>query len=275
MPVTDMSADEAKAFLEGRPLDSYALVDVRQEPEYAEFHLPGARLVPLPELAERPGELPRDKPVMVYCRSGRRSAAAAALLDGQGFADIRNLLGGASGWQGAVAEGPRSQGLDVFGSDKTPLDYLRHAYTLEVNLGAFYAGLATTSARPEPAATFARLSRLEEAHKAMVLNLARSIDPGVSHESLAGGPAQALEGGFDAEEARAAVSMAGDAVGALEAGLAFEAQALDLYLRLAGRAAPESAAVVRRLAEEEKGHLKTLGALLERATRAGEGREEP
>lgn len=264
-PVTDMTADEARTFFQSNPLNAFALVDVRQPAEYAEFHLPGARLVPLPELADRLSELPRDKPVMVYCRSGNRSSAAARLLAGQGFANIRNLLGGVSAWHGAVAEGPASHGLAVFAGDATPLDYLRHAYAMEENLCAFYTGLAGKVARPEPAETFARLSRLEEAHKAMVLRLARELNPGLDHAALSGDGGGALEGGFDVAEVRAAVSAADDAAGALEAAMAFEAQALDLYLRLAEKAAPESAAIIRRLAAEEQEHLRVLGELLDRA----------
>ncbi len=61
------------------------LLDVRSAGEWAGGHLEGARHVPVGELAGRLTELPRDRPVVVYCASGFRSARAAALLAEAGF----------------------------------------------------------------------------------------------------------------------------------------------------------------------------------------------
>lgn len=61
------------------------LLDVRTPGEYAGGHLDGAVNIPVDALASRIGELPADKPVVVYCRSGRRSAIAAELLTDKGF----------------------------------------------------------------------------------------------------------------------------------------------------------------------------------------------
>ena len=56
------------------------ILDVREPWEYAEGHVPGAQLVPLSELEERVGEVPRDRPILSICHSGQRSLAAAAFL---------------------------------------------------------------------------------------------------------------------------------------------------------------------------------------------------
>lgn len=61
------------------------LVDVRTPEEFAEGHIAGARNVPVSELASRLAELPRNVPVVVYCRSGGRSASAASQLAAAGF----------------------------------------------------------------------------------------------------------------------------------------------------------------------------------------------
>lgn len=61
------------------------LLDVRTPGEFAGGHLDGAINIPVDALASRIGELPADKPVVVYCRSGRRSAIAADLLAQKGF----------------------------------------------------------------------------------------------------------------------------------------------------------------------------------------------
>ena len=74
--------------------------DVREEPEYITGHVTGAELLPVDEItAETAAELipTYDIPVLVYCRSGMRSARAARLLEKLGYRDIRNM-GGLAGW---------------------------------------------------------------------------------------------------------------------------------------------------------------------------------
>lgn len=77
------------------------IVDVREESEYREGHLLKAKLIPLGKLKERIGELEkyRDKPIVVVCRSGNRSASACVMLGKQGFAQAYNLAGGVMEWQ--------------------------------------------------------------------------------------------------------------------------------------------------------------------------------
>ena len=74
------------------------LVDVREPGEWAIAHLPGAHLIPKGELAERVDELTRAAKVVVYCRSGIRSAEATRFLLDLGFANVRTLHGGLNAW---------------------------------------------------------------------------------------------------------------------------------------------------------------------------------
>lgn len=74
------------------------LVDVREREEWLEARIPGALHVPLGELAARLRELPRDRKLVLQCRSGNRSRAAAELLLQSGFSDVANLEGGIVGW---------------------------------------------------------------------------------------------------------------------------------------------------------------------------------
>ncbi len=62
----DMTPDQARAFMASRREDQYTLLDVRQTGEYERAHIPGARLIPLPELSSRFGELDPLKPVIAY-----------------------------------------------------------------------------------------------------------------------------------------------------------------------------------------------------------------
>ncbi len=66
LSVPNMTADEARSFMEDQKEGSYTLLDVRQEREYAKERIPGAKLIPLPQLPDRLGEIDREKPVIVY-----------------------------------------------------------------------------------------------------------------------------------------------------------------------------------------------------------------
>ena len=65
-PVSSWTVEEVRTFLGEGSAESCNLVDVRQPGEYDSGHLPGARLIPIAELAERLGELDRSQPTIVY-----------------------------------------------------------------------------------------------------------------------------------------------------------------------------------------------------------------
>ena len=79
-----------------------SLVDVREPGEWAIAHLPKARLVPKGSLAERLGTIPKRRPIVVYCKSGQRSAAAVRFLLDHGFTRVRSLAGGLDDWAETV-----------------------------------------------------------------------------------------------------------------------------------------------------------------------------
>jgi molybdopterin/thiamine biosynthesis adenylyltransferase/rhodanese-related sulfurtransferase len=87
-----VTAKELRELLDqGRPI---ALIDVREPAEWQINRLPGAKLIPLGELPERLTELPQTEPVVVYCKTGVRSAEALALLKQSGFSTAKHLGGG-------------------------------------------------------------------------------------------------------------------------------------------------------------------------------------
>lgn len=79
----------------GRPL----LVDVREQYEFDEMRAPGAVLMPMSSLATRIGELPADRPLMIVCHMGSRSAAVAGFLARSGRTDVVNVAGGMDAWE--------------------------------------------------------------------------------------------------------------------------------------------------------------------------------
>jgi rhodanese-related sulfurtransferase len=72
-------------------------VDVREPEEWQAGHMLESVWIPLGELAARAGELPRDRPIVVVCRSGSRSGYAADAMVAAGY-DARNLAGGLQHW---------------------------------------------------------------------------------------------------------------------------------------------------------------------------------
>ncbi len=84
-----------------RANDEIVIIDVREPEEYAVGRIPGATLIPLGELAKRTGEIPTDKPVVMVCRSGNRSAQAVQILQKAGFTNIHNMTGGMIEWTAA------------------------------------------------------------------------------------------------------------------------------------------------------------------------------
>jgi rhodanese-related sulfurtransferase len=77
-------------------------VDVREPAEWMDGHIPGALHIPLGDLEERSGEIPRNREVVMVCRSGRRSEMACRYLASAGYTRIRNLKGGMLAWTGEI-----------------------------------------------------------------------------------------------------------------------------------------------------------------------------
>ncbi|WP_300155472.1 rhodanese-like domain-containing protein [Solidesulfovibrio sp.] len=264
-PIQNASAEEVRRLLDASRQDELTLVDVRMEPEYEEFHLPGARLVPLPDLPDRLDALDRNRPVVVYCRSGGRSAAAAKLLAGAGFPRIVNMLGGAMAWQGAAASGPPDAGMTLLRGDEAPADVLRIALGMEAALGGFYRTLARDAENPETRAVFERLAGFEDRHLHYVHTLYRKATGDASDvDALLAGAATQLEGGLPGQAFLDQLGGAPEsAQEALELAASVEAQALDLYSRLSRKADdPEAATLYATLAQEEKAHLRAVANLM-------------
>jgi rhodanese-related sulfurtransferase len=102
--VTRVSADEAERLVaEGR----VRVLDVRTPQEWEHLgHVPGARLLPVDLIASAPAVLERDRPWLVYCEHGVRSAHAAEVLARAGFEGLLDLDGGMSCWNGPRAHEP-------------------------------------------------------------------------------------------------------------------------------------------------------------------------
>ena len=65
-PVASMDVEQARQYMAEHPEGTYTLLDVRQPSEYNGKHIPGAKLIPIPQLADSLGELDPEKPIIVY-----------------------------------------------------------------------------------------------------------------------------------------------------------------------------------------------------------------
>lgn len=93
--VEDISPEEVR-----QKKDLVSLIDVRRPDEWTGDlgHIPYAKHIVLDSLPQKINELPKDKPLVLICRSGARSAQAAAFLKMQGFTSVYNMSGGMIAW---------------------------------------------------------------------------------------------------------------------------------------------------------------------------------
>lgn len=98
--------------LQQADLTKVTLVDVRTADEFALGAIPGAKNVPLDELRERMGEIPSDRPVYLYCGVGLRGYLASNILKENGYAEVRNLIGGLKTYKAAVTPVARPEESD-------------------------------------------------------------------------------------------------------------------------------------------------------------------
>jgi sulfur-carrier protein adenylyltransferase/sulfurtransferase len=265
-PVRSMNVEEARHYVSEHQEGTITLLDVRQPKEYEQERIPGATLMPLPELLNRFHELDSEKPVIVYCAMGGRSRVAAQMLAGQGFQEVYNLKGGIQAWQGVKAAGPEEPERALFDPKAEPDEVLALAYGLEEGLASLYRELAMRTADQETKSTLLYLADFEMRHKERVLELY-----GLYHQSVpdAGLFERAVlreerEGGWSTEEFLAEhEGMLQSDAQVISMAMMIEAQALDLYHRYSQKSRSQATEeCFRQLAEEEKSHLRKLGELL-------------
>ncbi len=92
---SDISVQEAAKLRD----EGAFVLDVREPSEWNEFHIPNATLIPLGQLEARVSEVPKDKPIVVVCRSGNRSATGRNILKDMGFTNVTSMKGGMTDWR--------------------------------------------------------------------------------------------------------------------------------------------------------------------------------
>jgi rhodanese-related sulfurtransferase/rubrerythrin len=268
--IETMSAERAREWLADKKEGAVVLLDVRQPQEYRSGHLPGAVLIPLPDLLDRTGELDASKPVLTYCRTGNRSRSAAALLLTEGFQSAYSLDGGMSAWNGLVAAGDYRQGLSLLKGAETAEELISLAWSLEEGSRIFYEKTADLTTDSSAKDLFLTLAGAEEKHKENILAAYRMVSgsefsPDSPHRKAYEG---IMEGGQQVEEALAFLQGEDRTVrDMIEISMQIETNALDLYIKMLREIKVETVGkVFASLIEEEKRHLSRLGRLLEEKT---------
>ncbi len=266
-PVKSMNVDQAREYIHKKPPDELTLLDVRQPNEYEAGHLPGARLIPLPDIVARLGEIDSNKATVVYCAVGGRSRIAAQMIAAQGFSEVYNLSGGFKAWKGDAAFGTEEKGLELFTGNESVEETLVVAYSLEEGLRNFYLEMQAKVNNSDASNLFEKLSEIEVKHQERILDEYRKItEKSITREEFEKNiVASTLEGGLTTEEYANLFHPDWESVtDIIEVAMSIEAQALDLYLRASDRSGePQSQKVLRQIADEERTHLAQLGKLIE------------
>lgn len=242
----------------------YLLLDVRQPEEYTQGHIPGSKLMPLDELESSLAQLPVEKDIFFYCRSGARSQAAAiiSLDSGHPLQKVYNLIGGMLGWDGrSLSDFPR---MAVFEEDASMPELMMTAMDLEKAALRFYESVFDTYAQEPYAPVLETLSRAEEAHaRAIYSYWQRTQDNPIPFNQLFSSlEGEILEGGETLMNAIQKMTSLGDTGCStlMEFALNIEVQAYDLYRNMANTLTDTDARdAFLSISQMEKKHMGLVG----------------
>ena len=262
--IRSLTSDKIKAVLDGDKKDEFLLLDVRQPEEYEAGHIPGATLIPLGELEARQGELDRNKKIIAYCRSGRRSMAAAIALCGLGFKDVQHLDGGILDWTYKTISGIPEWRPELVTEAADIRDILVLAIKLEKGSQDFYMVARDKARSSQMKETFQTLANAEDGHMQRLYERAISLlGEGVLppldklKREL---KVEHMEGSIEISPALAKLDEKFvDEMEALEIALEKEYMSYDFYKRASTLVEnPDAKALLYELALEERNHANTL-----------------
>jgi rubrerythrin len=189
------------------------------------------------------------------------------MLAGKGFDQVINMTGGIKAWDDPVAFGSEEQGIDLLTGDEPVEDVLIIAYSLEAGLQDFYLAMIDKVAENKVKSLFRKLSDIEVLHQNRILaEYIQITGKEIDRDSFESGRVgQAVEGGLTTEEYIKLFNPDWNTLSDIVAlAMSIEAQALDLYTRLANRSTDErSRRALKKIAEEERTHLAQLAKVMD------------
>ena len=263
----DISVEQLREYMARHGENEYLLVDVRQPDEYAKGHIPGAILIPLGELPDRLQELPVDKDIVVYCRSGKRSKGAAIFIGSRPYVagTVFNMAGGILAWNGHLL--PSFPPLKVFDLDDSDEAILLRAMELERGAEVFYTALCRRYGTVAWIGIVSALAEAEAAHARLIYGFwaEKQAEPppfATLYGQMAG---DIVEGGLPAAALLAAVEAQPQhpCRAVLEMALTVEYAAYDLYRAMAHRFLDTPMEITfNTIAEAEKEHMRLAARAL-------------
>lgn len=251
-----------------RPEKDFVLIDVRQPQEYLQEHIPGALLMPLPELAAKAADLPKDRDFIFYCKIGSRSQAAALMIAEKAITGktIYHIKGGIMAWNGLTLDGfPRVQAFD---RAKTLPDFLLTAMNMEKGADRFYREIRRRYPDKAFAGVFENLAAVETAHAKLIYGFYKNhAAPAAFDAFYAALEGNVIEGGESLGSGLAMLDALKDAdcQEIMDLALEMEFIAFDLYRTLANQTAHDAAmsSAFLTIAQAEKAHIRMIADALE------------
>ena len=262
--IRKLTPDEVETILDKDETGQFLLLDVRQPEEYKVGHIPGAVLIPLGELEARQGELDRNKKIITYCHSGRRSMAAAIVLCGLGFKGVQHLDGGILKWPYETVTGIPEQKPRLLTEAADVRDILTLALKLEKGSWNFYRAAKDKVKPSKVKETFQMLADAEDSHMHRLYDHALGLlgeQPLPLFETLKQElKVEHMEGGIEISPALAKIDKKfTDEMEALEIALEKEYMSYDFYKRASVLVEnPDAKTLLHELALEERQHADTL-----------------
>jgi rhodanese-related sulfurtransferase/rubrerythrin len=265
---TNIDSGELKHFIDNNNEKKYTIIDVRQPQEYQDSHIPGATLIPLPELIEGKAPLPDSEELVFMCRSGSRSKAAAVFADS--FVNenqkIYNLSDGILGWYGkTLGGGPKVQ---LLGDLSDIEDVVLSAMDLEKGAFNFYKSILERFPDEPFYNAMEYLSLAETDHaKALygIIEKRNDLDSDgllpAFEDLFSSMKGEIMEGGMSLDSAIQHLELVKEdrAVHILDLCLDIEFSAFDLYKNAANITEnSEIKKILESIANGEKNHMKKL-----------------
>ncbi|MDX9787114.1 MAG: rhodanese-like domain-containing protein [Desulfobacterales bacterium] len=265
-----MWPEELKEYMQREREEDYLLVDVRQPQEYEVEHIPGALLIPLPQVMKDVTRVPVNKNLIFYCAHGIRSRVAAERCADSGRHPhaIYSLTGGIAAWEAqVVTDVPK---LEIFNDLSAPTDWVKTAMNLEKGAFLFYDYVIKKCTDTDLVKALVDISVMETAHARLIYNLFPRDERSTEmfqdvYGALSG---DIVEGGQPLSElCRQLEAMPGPFMtNALEMALRIEYAAYDLYRSLADQSEDERIQkALLNLSQAEKKHVDRVARLFENA----------
>lgn len=265
-----MWPEELKTYMQRKRETDYLLVDVRQPQEYEVEHIPGALLIPLPQVMEDVARVPENKELIFYCAHGIRSRVAAERCadSGKYARPIYSLTGGIAAWEAqVVTDLPR---LTIFENLPSRDSWAETAMNLEKGAFLFYRYVIGQCTDANLVKELEEVSAMETAHARLIFNLfPRDERAAETFQDVYGAlSGDIVEGGEPLSTlCRRLETMPGSFLThALETALQIEYAAYDLYRTLANLVPEkEIQTALLNLSQAEKKHVARVARLFAHA----------